>query len=313
MSRNHFHEVSSLYRTFSPDINTYHQIGNGRDSYISYNNGGFWNIDIKPKKEYFQSIPKSTKYKIKYTTRKPVPFRFRSEGKGRDGYIIYACGNNIENPPLKKLTLDYFLRTNDDFAYHNNNKNNKRPRMKLSNAEYKFLCKRREIEKKLIDRLYTKEIKKIRLKNKQNKNNNINSFFIRKDSENKISSFDNKNTFKRVFSSGNINDNNNNKEKNFPSIIKNIKKFNITNNFDKKYVLKDFNNDNNYHSTTNFFKNKKNEGFKEYEYKQTTIKNKINNLNFDEYKNYIIQNNYQRNKLFSKNTQSTPNMILNYE
>jgi len=312
MSRNHIHEVSSLYRTFSPDINTYHQIGNGRDSYISYNNGGFWNIDIKPKSEYIQSIPTSTKYKIKYTTRRPVPFRFRSEGKGRDGYIIYACGNNLENPPLKKLTLDYFLRTDDEFFYLNN-KNKKKPRMKLSNAEYKFLCKRKEIEKKLIDRLYTKEIQKIKLKNKNNNNKNINSFFIRKDSEDKISSFDNKNVFKRVFSSGNINDNKNIEEKKFPSIIKNIKKYNITNNFDKKYILKDFNNNNTYQVASNFLKNKKNENVKEFKYEQKIIKNNVKNINFDDYKNYINQNNYQRNQLFSKNTQSTPNMILNYE
>ena len=332
MSRNKIHEVSSLYRTFSPDINTYHQLGNGRDSYISYNNGGFWNIDLKPKSEYqnnyYLSRSNSSKYKIKFSTRKPVPFRFRSEGKGRDGYIIYACGNNIENPPLKQLSLEHFLRTNDDNFTNYNYKfkyKNKKFRPKLSNAEYKILCKRREIEKKLIDRLYTKEIEKIKIKNKNKiKEIDINNFFIRKDSDNNFTNLNkNKNSFKRVFSSGNINENNNNNEKNFPSIIKNINNYNSNNNTtnNKKYMLKDlnyvttYNNNNNLNNNNiNNYQNNNNnynENFQSTYTEKKFYKNNLNNSNANDYQNIIIKNNYKRTNLYCKNTQSSPNMKFN--
>ena len=107
-------EISSLYRTFSPSFNAYTRDGDGRDGYIGYNNGGFWNLRIPPGTSFESTYPASTRYRFRSINRQVAPFKYYSDGSGRDSYILINSGGlKRESKALSNYHLKDFLRTPD--------------------------------------------------------------------------------------------------------------------------------------------------------------------------------------------------------
>jgi hypothetical protein len=180
MSLNHIHEVSSLYRTFRPNFKSYHSNGDGRDNYIQYNNGGFWNINPNPPS--FDISHKNIHFHKNYSSSiRTPPFKYRSNGNGRDSYIIYNNGGlSYNNLPLKNCKLEKYLRTDYnfykpfDFGF----------KKFVSKKEYIHNLMIKKKEKDVVDRLYNKEKYKF-IKNNNN-NNSLNEKFNFKEDFNNL-------------------------------------------------------------------------------------------------------------------------------
>ena len=172
MSLNHVHEVSSLYRTFRPNFKSYHSNGDGRDNYIQYNNGGFWNINPNPPS--LDISHKNYHFHKNYSSSiRTPPFKYRSNGNGRDSYIIYNNGGLSYNDlPLKNCKLEKYLRTDYnfykpfDFGF----------KKFVSKKEYIHNLMIKKKEKDVVDRLYNKEKYKFIKNNNNDSNNDKNSF-----------------------------------------------------------------------------------------------------------------------------------------
>ena len=181
MSLNHVHEVSSLYRTFRPNFKSYHSNGDGRDNYIQYNNGGFWNINPNPPS--FDISHKNIHFHKNYSSSiRTPPFKYRSNGNGRDSYIIYNNGGlSYNNLPLKNCKLEKYLRTDYnfykpfDFGF----------KKFVSKKEYIHNLMVKKKEKDVVDRLYNKEKYKF-IKNNNNNNNSLNEKFNFKEDFNNL-------------------------------------------------------------------------------------------------------------------------------
>jgi len=88
----------------------YHTDGKGRDIYISSNSGGFakeysHGIDLK------ENFPPKVKFEKQNIPNHPVPLVYRSDGSGRDSYILNMAGGlRKEVKSLKEYSLKDFLR-----------------------------------------------------------------------------------------------------------------------------------------------------------------------------------------------------------
>jgi hypothetical protein len=104
------HEISSLYRTFSPKFMHYDSDGHGRDMYINFNNGGFLTNGVKMYKssEWARS---QNQYHYKNRPKHVAPFKYLSDGSGRDGYVIFESGGlKRDHKGLNEFHLKDFLR-----------------------------------------------------------------------------------------------------------------------------------------------------------------------------------------------------------
>jgi len=173
MSLNHVHEVSSLYRTFRPNFTSYRSNGDGRDIYIQYNNGGFWDINPSP---FSAKIPHRLNYRFhSLSSFRTPPFKYRSDGKGRDSYIISNNGGlSYNNQSLKNCKLETYLRTDYNFYKPVEFINNNNLKRFMSKKEYFHNLQIKKKEKELINRLYNKEKHKFIKKNNVNNENNFN-------------------------------------------------------------------------------------------------------------------------------------------
>jgi len=139
----------SLYRTARPRWTLYSSDGRGRDNYISYNNGGFWKLNqysirLKPKYDYNRYSNFHSLYHF------AAPFKYYSDGQCRDSYIVAGTGLSHDTKPLSQYQLTDFLRSGDNWRP-------KRPLYK-SLAEKRINKQIKEIEKRMIYRLYTKPL-----------------------------------------------------------------------------------------------------------------------------------------------------------
>lgn len=88
----------------------YNTNGKGRDLYISSNDGGFCreyshSLDIK------EHYPVRVKYKFSNVKLHPAPVTYRSDGGGRDSYILREAGGlRKEIKSLNSYHLKDFLR-----------------------------------------------------------------------------------------------------------------------------------------------------------------------------------------------------------
>lgn len=153
-------EIGTLYRSFSPTCNAYIHDGLGRDMYIAYNNGGFWNRRIPPGTSL--DPPTSVKQKFtlnKFPAKEATSFRYYSDGSGRDAYILLNSGGlKRDSKPLNSFQLQDFLRTPDSFDFKINHplttKNSQSCENIFTSKPNKELQK---FQKCLINRLYNKE------------------------------------------------------------------------------------------------------------------------------------------------------------
>ena len=147
----------SLWRTARPRFALYVSDGLGRDRYIGYNNGGFWanneySITRRPHYEYSKYDNFHTLYHM------AAPFKYYSDGTGRDSYV-FDNGLTRNDKPLFAYKLTDFLR---------NNQTNRTfgKKVYLSQGEKKFNKQRRNLENRMIRRLYTQPLEKILQKKK---------------------------------------------------------------------------------------------------------------------------------------------------
>lgn len=165
----------SLGRTIKSNFAFYETDGLGRDGYISYNNGGFWKDNLKdainkprydfPRFNHFRSL-----------TRFPAPFKYYSDGSGRDTYIIYNEGGLVKGfTPYNSMDLSNYLRSSDPSSYCSPTRGKK---IFLSKSEIQTQSLLSKIQRNVVGRLYEKEKKKFvpKLKRKLTMRN-YNSYF----------------------------------------------------------------------------------------------------------------------------------------
>ncbi len=114
--------------------------------YINYNNGGFWKDNI---------------YKIKYTAdysqkhvpvyhtlfHQAAPFVYRSDGSGRDSYILFDSGLQRKYRPGNLFVFNDYLRHHEEPPQYLSPKG-------LSKSESVQYSKNRKIQKELTRRLF---------------------------------------------------------------------------------------------------------------------------------------------------------------
>lgn len=94
----------------APQYVQYYTDGQGRDLYISSNSGGFskqyaHGLDIK------EHYPQKVKYKFSNVSVHCPPMVYRSDGSGRDSYILRETGGlRQERKSLNAYQLKDFLR-----------------------------------------------------------------------------------------------------------------------------------------------------------------------------------------------------------
>jgi hypothetical protein len=154
-------EISSLYRSFSPRMTLYNTDGNGRDTYINYNNGGFWVQGVKrPMGQKVKQV--SEKYKIKYGGKNVAPFKYYSDGSGRDSYVIWESGGlKHDFHSLNEFHLKDVLRSPKDCIFEfNENKARDGSRKKIvyvSKQELEVNDYLKQNQRGIIKRLYNDE------------------------------------------------------------------------------------------------------------------------------------------------------------
>lgn len=144
----------ALGRTLKSNISIYQIDGSGRDSYISYNNGGFWKDNfISGKNKQRTSAPRR-KYTLISLTRNPPPFKYWSDGSGRDSYISYNEGGLVQKfTANNSIELSSYLR-------NDNSVNNRSKRGFMGKAEKKEQRILKGIERNVTKRLYEKDKRK---------------------------------------------------------------------------------------------------------------------------------------------------------
>ena len=121
----------SLGRTLKSNISIYQIDGSGRDSYISYNNGGFWKDNFISGKMKQREAASRKKYSLISLTRNPPPFKYWSDGSGRDSYISYNEGGLVQKfTANNSIELSSYLR-------NDNSVNNRSKRSFMGEAEKK--------------------------------------------------------------------------------------------------------------------------------------------------------------------------------
>ena len=167
----------SLGRTIKSNFAFYETDGLGRDGYISYNNGGFWKDNLKfavnkPKYDY----PHYSNFRS--LTRFPAPFKYYSDGSGRDTYIIYNEGGLVKGfTPYNAMNLSNYLRHYENVSGCCSPSRGKKPFLSQSEIKTQTLLGR--IQKNVVGRLYDKEKQKFlpHLKKKLQMRN-INMFYL---------------------------------------------------------------------------------------------------------------------------------------
>lgn len=157
----------SIGRTARPRFNVYTPDGLGRDTYISTNNGGFWGKDNKDI-NFVPSYPVYHKRVFHSLRHDAAPFRYYSDGNGRDSYILDRDGGlRHDHKALAQYHLKDFLRTPEqclyDFQDNPTNKNGIRIKTHfLSKREWLHNEYLRKIQNGTVKRLYTAPNEKLK-------------------------------------------------------------------------------------------------------------------------------------------------------
>ena len=137
--------MAAIWRTERPRFPRYISDGRGRDYYIMFNNGGYWEDQFRLLKKKDYEYPK---YNNHYSLfHQAAPVKFIPSGKGRENYIIQSMGLCHDQRPLASYNLNEFLRSNTENKYQSRNNFMSRDQKKYNDRLY-------SLEKKLIHRLY---------------------------------------------------------------------------------------------------------------------------------------------------------------
>lgn len=151
---------------YSPD-------GKGRDLYISSNSGGFCNT-YKHKLEIKETYPTIVKFGFPNIKIHTAPLVYRSDGSGRDSYILREAGGLREDiKTLSSYQLKDFLRTPSEHIY-NYIENSRNKQIKwVGKKEILENRKKKEVTKNFIRRLYNEGLEKYkdRLKKEETEDN----------------------------------------------------------------------------------------------------------------------------------------------
>ena len=140
---------TSLYRTARPRFPQYASDGRGRDYYIKYDNGGYWADQFQLKKVPDYERPRYSNFHTLF--HQAAPFKYYGNGAGRENYILQKHGFYHDQKPLCSYKLTDFLRDKSNERAYSQNMNRK---CYLSLSEKKYNQKLRNIEKRVVKRLY---------------------------------------------------------------------------------------------------------------------------------------------------------------
>ena len=161
--------VVNLGRTTRTNMVFYSTDGNGRDGYITYNDGGFWKKNIKQislKPDY----PRNNKKNFYSLFHQAAPFNYQSDGSGRDSYVIEHNGGLVKpfEPLIKQKLIKFLRKDNSEYI---------KRKIFLTKSQKKFLNKIKNIQKNVVNRLYNDSLDRIR-KNKMKLNTkSLSGFF----------------------------------------------------------------------------------------------------------------------------------------
>jgi len=153
---------NSLGRTVKTNVVLYSTDNQGRDGYITYNDGGFWkdNIkQIKPKPDF----PRYKYYNFHSLIHPAAPFNYYSDGSGRDSYVIKNNAGLVKdfNPLANRKVLSKYLRNNPPIIFKKKPNNQK---IFLTPSEKQNFLKTHDIQNKVVNRLYDQSLGKFRAK-----------------------------------------------------------------------------------------------------------------------------------------------------
>jgi len=142
---------------FIPKYTAYGPDGFGRDNYINFNNGGLLDKLHKVKEKVNYDIPSTIRY---FNTKRNVaPFKYRSDGTGRDSYVLYEHGGlERDHKSLKTYHLKDFLRRPETHSFNFRSS----PLREGVNAKSLYISKKefdsnvqiKSLENSLADRLF---------------------------------------------------------------------------------------------------------------------------------------------------------------
>ncbi len=166
--------------------------GTGRDRYIGYNNGGFFDknksisVDKNNKETATAFVTKlNERYAISPSIKAPN-FHYHGDGTGRDSYILSNGGGLFyDSRSLNSYHLTDFLRNNDPST----TKSNTIETSKCSQLQMRYIKFLRENQKSVIKRLYESEKnkkKKLRSNLGEELDNSIENSPIKNDNQNLI-------------------------------------------------------------------------------------------------------------------------------
>jgi len=147
--------MANLWRTQRPRFPLYQSDGLGRDFYIKYTNGGFWEDQFVLSKKPDYIRPKYNNFHSLFHM--AAPFKYWGDGSGRENYILKCNGFIHDQKPLCSYSLTDFLRNGINFQGVPDNFGKK---LYLSLAEIKYNQQLKNLQKKLVKRLYTEPMKK---------------------------------------------------------------------------------------------------------------------------------------------------------
>ena len=147
--------MANLWRTQRPRFPLYQSDGFGRDYYIKYTNGGFWEDQfILTKKPDYVRNKYSNFHSLFHMA---APFKYWGDGSGRENYILKCNGFYHDQKPLCSYELTDFLRNGKNIK---GTPDTYRKKLYLSLSEMKYNQQLKKLEKKLVKRLYTDPMKK---------------------------------------------------------------------------------------------------------------------------------------------------------
>jgi len=149
--------VSNKPGIFSPKYTHYNIDGFGRDNYINYNNGGF--LDKLSKVQGKNNYESNSITRYYNTKRNVAPFKYRSDGTGRDKYVLHEhAGLERDHKPLKNYHLKDFLRNeggnNVNFMASAMQEGVRPKTLYISKKEFSVIKSIKNLEKSLEERLY---------------------------------------------------------------------------------------------------------------------------------------------------------------